>query len=59
MTHNIHGSHIFGLTNFPDSSSVFVSIFQTFFSVLFNVFNKYKNLINKYTSNKNSDKTIK
>ena len=29
-----HGSHIFRLTNFPDFSSIFFSIFQYFFSVL-------------------------
>ena len=38
-----HGSH-FWLTNFPD----FFSIFQYIFSVLFNEFNKHKNLFNKY-----------
>ena len=31
-----HGSHIFGLTNFPDISSIFFP----FFSVLFHEFNK-------------------
>ena len=49
LSNLIHGTHIFGLTNF----SVFSSIF---FSVLFNEFNKYKNLFNKYTSIKKSER---
>ena len=35
-----HGSHIFRLTNFPNFSSTFFSIFQYLFSVSFNEFNK-------------------
>ena len=46
---SIHGSHIFGLTNFPDfspTSPVFSFNFPVFFfTVLFNEFNKYKNLL--------------
>ena len=44
----IYGSHIFGLTNFIDFSIFLLS--GIFFSVLFNEFNKYKNLFNKYIS---------
>ena len=51
----LYGSHIFGLTNFPDFSNISFCIFQYFFSVLFNEFNKYKNLFN-YTSSKRSEK---
>ena len=47
-----HGSHIFGLTNIPD----FSSIFFPFSSVIFDEFNKYKNLFCKYTSIKKSEK---
>ena len=55
----LHGSHIFGLTNFPDFSLTFPVYFfdlSLFFSVLFNEYNKYKNLLNKYISSKNSEK---
>ena len=38
-----HGTHIFGLTNFPDSSSIF-SISTIFFIVVFNKFNKYTSI---------------
>ena len=41
LCHN-HGSHIFGLTNFPDFSSIFLLFSSIFFSVLFNEFNTYK-----------------
>ena len=52
----MHGSHIFGLANFPDFSSIFFqfsSIFSVFF---FDELNKYKNLFNKYTSIIKSEK---
>ena len=59
MFSKYHGSHIFGPTNFPDFSSNNFFPFPLFFSDLFNEFNKYKNLFNKYTSIKKSENTIK
>ena len=41
---------------FPTFPVSFFFIFQYFFSVLFHKFNKYKNLVNKYTSIKNQRK---
>ena len=55
MQHDlIDGSHIFGLKNFPDISSIF-PIFQ-YFSVFYLNYKKYKNLFNKYTSIKHQRK---
>ena len=46
----IHGSHIFGLTNFPDFSGVYFFHFQYFFQCfLFDEFNTYNTFFYKYT----------
>ena len=50
----VNGSHIFGLTNFPDFSSRLFPFSSIFSLALFNEFHKYKNLFNKYMSIKKS-----
>ena len=58
---DIHGSHIFGLTNFPDFSSSFFPFSSIFFIILFNKFNKHKIYLtntlqlNSQIENKNKD----
>ena len=51
----LHGYHIFGLTN----TLTFPVFCFPFSSILFNKFNKYKNIFNKYTSIKKKQRKLK